>query len=100
MELGSSSFALSIPVLDELRRRSASPSSERETAVNVVSWVFLALVVSTLITRFAVKLSRRTSKKVVQLDDGFLLLAAVRQTDSICQITLLTISSCSVLVRP
>lgn len=81
MELRSSSFALSMPVvvLDELRRRSApsSSSSARETAVYVVSWVFLALVISTLITRFAVKLSRRTSRRVVQLDDGFLLLAAV-----------------------
>ena len=79
MERGSSSFALSIPVLDELRRRSASSSSARETTVNVVSWIFLALVVSTLITRFAVKLSRRTSKRVVQLDDGFLLLEAVSE---------------------
>ena len=79
MERGSSSFALSIPVLDELRRRSAFSSSARETTVNVVSWIFLALVVSTLITRFAVKLSRRTSKRVVQLDDGFLLLAAVSE---------------------
>ena len=79
MELGSSSFVLSVPVvLDNLRRRSASPSSSaRETTINVLSWVFLALVISTLITRFAVKLSRRTSRRVVQLDDGFLLLAAV-----------------------
>ena len=80
MELGSSSFVLSVPVvLDNLRRRSVSSSSAaaRETTINVLSWVFLALVVSTLITRFAVKLSRRTSRRVVQLDDGFLLLAAV-----------------------
>jgi hypothetical protein len=79
MELGSSSFALSIPVVDELWRRGASSSSDRETTVNVVSWIFLALVISTLITRFAVKLSRRTSKRVVQSDDGFLLLAAVSE---------------------
>lgn len=86
MERGSSSFALSIPVLDELRRRSAFSSSARETTVNVVSWIFLALVVSTLITRFAVKLSRRTSKRVVQLDDGFLLLAAVSEIQTILRV--------------
>jgi hypothetical protein len=45
--------------------------------MNIVSWVLLALVIFTLIARFAIKLSRTTK------DDIFLLLAAVRNLNSI-----------------
>lgn len=77
MKFGLQTVTVSTAAVEGVRRRSATSSLGRETTINVVSWVFLALVASTLITRLAVKLSRRTSKKVLQLDDGFLLLAAV-----------------------
>lgn len=55
-----------------------SPLS-RGTIINIVTWVSWALVISTLIARFAVKLSRRTTREQVGKDDVLLALAAVRR---------------------
>ncbi|KAH6629289.1 hypothetical protein C7974DRAFT_394220 [Boeremia exigua] len=60
-----------------LRRQAAGSTVSRETTINIVSWVSLALVIITLIARFAVKLSRRTTRRILKLDDGFLILAAL-----------------------
>lgn len=58
------------------RRRSASSTPSRSIIINVVSWVLLALVISTLVARFAMKLSRRIHGKIV-LRDMLLVAAAV-----------------------
>lgn len=60
------------------RRDTISPLS-RSTVINIVSWVLLALVISTLIARFAVKLSRTTTRGRIAQDDVLLVLAAVRK---------------------
>lgn len=85
-------------LVDAPQRRDVASPHGRDTIVNVVAWVFLALVVSTLVTRFAVKLSR-SNKRRLQPDDGLLLLAAVRASSRISSGSLLTRASCSALVR-
>lgn len=50
--------------------------------MNVVTWILLALVICTLAARFTVKLSRRTTRKLLNVDDIFLLLAAVSYVKS------------------
>jgi hypothetical protein len=62
-----------------LQRRNAVPTPGRSTIINVVSWVLLALVISILIARFAVKLSRRTGWRRIAQDDVLLISAAVRE---------------------
>ena len=63
-----------------LERRAAISSLSRSTITNIVSWVLLALVTTTLIARFAVKLSRRTSRRRLAQDDVLLVVAAVGVT--------------------
>lgn len=59
-----------------LRRRTA-PMADRGTILNIVSWMLLAIVVCTLVARFAMKLSMKTAKRRFGLDDLFIGLAAV-----------------------
>lgn len=55
--------------------------------LNIVSWMLLAVVVCTLIARFAMKLSVTTRRRRLGLDDLFIALAAVsRESQSSCQI--------------
>lgn len=63
-----------------LDRRDVISSPSRSTIINIVSWVLLALVISTLIARFAVKLSRRKSRRRLAQDDVLLAVTAVRVT--------------------
>lgn len=49
----------------------------RGTIMNVVSWLLLAIVICTLIARFAVKLSMKTKRRRLGLDDVFIGLSAV-----------------------
>lgn len=68
---------LQTSAMDSMRRRDEILPTNWRTVTNVVSWVLLALVITTLIARFAVKLSRRTTRRILLQDDVFLLLAAV-----------------------
>lgn len=65
-----------------LLRRTASLPRHEKTIMNVVTWILLALVICTLAARFTVKLSRRTTRKLLNVDDIFLLLAAVSYVKS------------------
>ncbi|KAJ4983670.1 hypothetical protein SVAN01_10828 [Stagonosporopsis vannaccii] len=67
----------SSPVAARILRRATNPPHDEKTIMNVVSWILLALVICTLVARFTVKLSRRTIRQVLKLDDIFLLLAAL-----------------------
>ncbi|KAF3037408.1 hypothetical protein E8E11_004495 [Didymella keratinophila] len=60
-----------------LEQRDAISSLSRSTIINIVSWVLLALVITTLIARFAVKLSRDTSRRRPAQDDVLLVVAAL-----------------------
>jgi hypothetical protein len=53
--------------------------ANRGTIMNIVSWMLLAIVVCTLIARFAMKLSMKTRKRKLGLDDLFIGLAAVSE---------------------
>lgn len=60
-----------------LARRKSAPMTDRGTMLNIVSWMLLAVVVCTLIARFAMKLSMKTRRRRLGLDDLFIALAAV-----------------------
>jgi hypothetical protein len=70
---------MSTVVAYAIERRDTVSTPSRSTIINIVSWVLLALVISTLIARFAVKLSRRTNRRQLAQDDVLLVLAAVRR---------------------
>ncbi|KAF2825458.1 hypothetical protein CC86DRAFT_43418 [Ophiobolus disseminans] len=57
--------------------RRETPVFARGTILNIVSWLLLAIVICTLIARFAVKLSMRTSRRRLGLDDVFISLSAL-----------------------
>jgi len=61
-----------------LLRRRAAPMFARGTVMNVISWMLLAIVICTLIARFAVKLSMKTRQRRFGLDDVFIGFSAVR----------------------
>ncbi|KAF2633992.1 hypothetical protein BU25DRAFT_486968 [Macroventuria anomochaeta] len=63
--------------MNALQRRGATSPLSRGTIINIISWALLALVISTLIARFAVKLARRTNRRLLAQDDIFLIMAAV-----------------------
>jgi hypothetical protein len=65
--------------MQALHRRQTAPMANRGTVMNIVSWMLLAVVVCTLIARFAMKLSMKTRKKRLGLDDLFISLAAVSE---------------------
>lgn len=65
-----------------LERRAVIPPPSRSTTINIVSWVLLALTISTLVARFAVKLSGRTSQRRIAKDEVLLVVAAVRATST------------------
>ena len=61
-----------------LDRRRIAPIGDRGLIVSVVSWVLLVAMVFTLLGRLVVKgVVCRNSKRWVNWDDGFILLAAV-----------------------
>ena len=60
-----------------LGRRETAPMANRGTVLNIVSWMLLAIVVCTLIARFAMKLSIPSRRRRLGLDDLFIALAAV-----------------------
>lgn len=60
-----------------LVRRKSAPMTDRGTMLNIVSWMLLAVVVCTLIARFAMKLSMKTRRRRLGLDDLFIALAAL-----------------------
>jgi hypothetical protein len=64
-------------VTHALFRRQTVPMANRGTVMNVVSWMLLAIVVCTLIARFAMKLSMKTQRRKLGLDDIFIGLAVV-----------------------
>jgi hypothetical protein len=64
-------------MVEVLRKRRTAPMADRGTIMNIVSWILLAIVVCTLIARFAMKLSMKTRKRRLGLDDIFIGLAAV-----------------------
>lgn len=47
------------------------------TVMNIVSWMLLAVAVCTLVARFAMKISMKSRKRKLGLDDLFIGLAAV-----------------------
>ena len=53
--------------------------ANRSTVMNIVSWMLLAIVICTLIARFAMKLSMKNRKRRLGLDDLFIGLAAVSE---------------------
>ena len=63
--------------MQSLFRRETSPMANRGTILNIVSWMLLAIVVCTLIARFAMKLSIKTGRRRLGLDDVFIVLATV-----------------------
>jgi hypothetical protein len=63
--------------MQSLVRRKSAPITDRGTMLNIVSWMLLAVVVCTLIARFAMKLSVTTKRRRFGLDDLFIALAAV-----------------------
>jgi ABC-type amino acid transport system permease subunit len=69
-------------MLEALRKRQTAPMADRGTIMNIVSWILLAIVVCTLIARFAMKLSMKTRKRRLGLDDLFIGLAAVSEETS------------------
>jgi ABC-type amino acid transport system permease subunit len=69
-------------MLEALRKRQTAPMADRGTIMNIVSWILLAIVVCTLIARFAMKLSMKTRKRRLGLDDLFIGLAAVSEEAS------------------
>jgi hypothetical protein len=83
-------------VMQALHARQTAPMANRGTVMNIVSWMLLAIVVCTLIARFAMKLSMKTRKRKLGLDDLFIGLAAVSeglsQTARMKLITLIRIS--------
>lgn len=58
-------------------RRKTAQMTDRGTMLNIVSWMLLAVVVCTLIARFAMKLSMKTKRRRLGLDDFFIALAAL-----------------------
>ena len=68
-------------MLDEamqtLYKRRIASMADRGTILNIVSWILLAVVVCTLVARFGMKLSMKTSRARFGLDDLFVALAAV-----------------------
>ncbi|KAF2029803.1 hypothetical protein EK21DRAFT_112479 [Setomelanomma holmii] len=61
----------------DLYTRQTAPIVDRGTILNIVSWILLAIVVCTLTARFAMKLSMRTGRRKLGLDDFFIGLAAL-----------------------
>ncbi|KAH3914062.1 hypothetical protein HBI56_053860 [Parastagonospora nodorum] len=59
-----------------LRRTTISMGS-RGNVINIVSWMLLAVVVCTLVARFAMKVSMKTKRRRFGLDDLFIALAAL-----------------------
>lgn len=57
--------------------RRTAPIADRGTIISIVSWLLLAIVVCILIARFAVKLSLKTRRKKLGLDDLFITLSAL-----------------------
>ncbi|KAF1925078.1 uncharacterized protein M421DRAFT_264518 [Didymella exigua CBS 183.55] len=49
----------------------------RSIVINIVSWVLFAFVISTLVARFAAKLSRRTTRRLLAIDEVLLVSAAL-----------------------
>jgi hypothetical protein len=60
-----------------MEKRQTAPMATRGTVMNVISWMLLAVVVCTLVARFAMKLSMKTQRRKLGLDDLFIGLAAV-----------------------
>jgi hypothetical protein len=60
-----------------LHGRQTAPIADRVSVMNIVSWMLLAVAVCTLIARFALKLSMKTKRRRLGLDDLFIGLAAV-----------------------
>jgi hypothetical protein len=60
-----------------MERRQTAPIATRGIVMNIISWILLAVVVCTLVARFAMKLSMKTRRRKLGLDDLFIGLAAV-----------------------
>jgi hypothetical protein len=60
-----------------LYRRRTAPIGDKGTILNIVSWILLAVVGCTLVARFAMKLSMKTKRRRLGLDDLFIGLATV-----------------------
>jgi hypothetical protein len=63
--------------MQTLHRRETAPIADRGTVMNIVSWMLLAVAVCALVARFAMKLSMKTRRRRLGLDDLFIGLAAV-----------------------
>jgi hypothetical protein len=71
-----------------LRRTTISMGS-RGNVINIVSWMLLAVVVCTLVARFAMKVSMKTKWRRFGLDDLFIALAAVSREAQRKEVTLI-----------
>jgi hypothetical protein len=63
--------------LQAMYKRQTAPIADRGTVMNIISWMLLAVAVCTLVARFAMKLSMKTRRRKLGLDDLFIGLAAV-----------------------